>query len=191
MVWSHHHAVVMVVAIAVTMSACVRPQCEIQNDLVAGDAWQFVPPAEDTLWPAPDDAELCDDDAIQVQPIGDDLALEIDTRFGCGWATVMQPIAEDVAVGDELQVRIFYFSQTAFPEANAELAIAIGDDVVMRELVPIPASSGLLAPRIVAERDYPRGTPARFHIGNHGDNSWNLVELSRVEVGDCPAETEP
>jgi hypothetical protein len=174
---------VLVVCVA---SGCEGPQCEVQADLVDGEAWRFVPPEEDTMWPAPEGAAVCEEEAIQIQPLGDDIAVEIDTRFGCGWATVEQPINADINVGDELQVRVFYFSQATFPEAQAQVAIAIDDDVIMDERVDIPTSSGLLAPRIVIDKAYPRGAVARFHIGNHGDNSWNLVELSRVEVAACP-----
>lgn len=174
---------------AVVGGGCdLSPQCEENTDLVDGEAWTFVEPADDTLWPAPPDAALCTAEDLQVQPFGEDLALEVDTRFGCGWATAVQPLALGISAGDALQVRVFYFSQATFPAARAEVAIAIGDEVVMQEFVDIPTSSGLVAPTLTVATDAPAGTPVHFHVGNHGDNSWNLVELSVVTQAPCEPE---
>jgi hypothetical protein len=154
---------------------------------VSAPGWTFVEPADDTLWPAPADAALCDADDIQVQSFGVDDAIEIDTRFGCGWATVEQPIAVDLVAGDDVQARVFYFSQATFPAAQAEVAIALDGAIVVTERVDIPTGSGLLAPRITLDRDVAAGSRAAFHIGNHGDNSWNLIELARLRQVVCPA----
>ncbi len=165
------------------------PVCTDKEPLVAPDAWTFVEPADDTLWPAPDGAALCNASDIQVASFGADDAVEIDTRFGCGWATVSQPIASSLAAGDRVQVRIFYFSQATFPEAQAEVAVALDGDGGVSEKVAIPASSGLVAPVVTVDHDVAAGALAHFHIGNHGDNSWNLIELSRVF--DVPCDDAP
>lgn len=179
-------AAVTCVLLGACGSACdLDPQCEEATDLVAGDAWTFVEPSADVLWVAPADAARCESSALQVQTFGDDVALEVDTRLGCGWATATQPLRADIVEGDELQVRVFYFSQATFPAAQAEVAIAIGADIVMRELVNIPTTSGLIAPRLPVLRNASAGTPVQFHIGNHGDNSWNLVELSAITRVAC------
>ena len=151
-------------------------------------AWAFVPNEQDPLWPAPEGAALCSADEIQVQNFGEDQAVEVDTRFGCGWATVEQPIGVDLKKGDELQIRVFYFSQASFPQDTAEVAIAIDGDVVSSTIVDIPTSSDIIKPRVVVDRDIAAGSMALFHIGNHGDNSWNLIELSRIDSAPCPDE---
>lgn len=166
-------------------SGCAPPECEFQEPLVFAEGWRFVPPTEDVLWPPPPDAPVCTVDDIQVATFGEDEAVEIDTRLGCGWATVEQALGVGLAAGDRVQVRIFYFAQATFPAAEAEVAVALGDDVIVSERVPIPSSSGLVAPRVVIDRAVAAGTPARFHVGNHGDNSWNLIELSRVYTAAC------
>lgn len=172
--------------IGVALMGCEPPAtCESFVDVIDAEAWTFVAPEDDTLWPAPDDAELCEASDVQVQPVGDDLAVEIDTRFGCGWATAEQALAEDIDADDELQIRIFYFSQSSFPAAEAEVAVAIDDEILVSERIAIPTSSGLLAPRVTPARAHAAGAPIRFHIGNHGDNSWNLVEVARVRKAPC------
>ncbi len=162
--------------------------CEDKRDVVDVRAWRFVDPDDDRLWPATDDAVFCTADDLQVQPVGDDLALEIDTRLGCGWATARQPLLEDLRIGDRLQVRVFYFSQTVFPEAEAEVAVAIDGERIMSERVPIPAASGLLQPLLTIKRDVDAGADVDFHVGNHGDNSWNLVELAVIRDVACDTD---
>jgi hypothetical protein len=162
--------------------------CTVKEPLVVADGWTFVSATEDTLWPAPDDAALCEESDIQIASFGADDGVEIDTRSGCGWATVSQPIARPLSTGDRVQVRVFYFTQATFPAASAEVAIAVNGDIVVSESVPIPTSSGLLAPVVVVDHDVEAGALAHFHVGNHGDNSWNLIELARVHEAPCKAE---
>jgi hypothetical protein len=57
-------------------------------------------------------------------------------------------------------------------------AVAIGDDVEWEYRVAIPTASHLAADGWIAEDDVPAGTPIRFHVHNHGINSWNLVEIT-------------
>jgi hypothetical protein len=157
-----------------------EPLCSDKEPLVSADAWTFVPPSDDAIWPAPADAVLCTPDDIQVASFGADEAVEIDTRFGCGFATVSQPITSPLAAGDRVQVRIFYFSQATFPAERAEVAVAVDGEVIVAETIDIPTSSGLVAPIVVINHDVDVGALAHFHVGNHGDNSWNLIELARV-----------
>ena len=89
-------------------------------------------------------------------------------------------------MGREKLIKLFFDFTGSFPEAQAEVAVALDGDIVVSESVAIPTSSGLLAPRVTLERDYDEGSLALFHVGNHGDNSWNLIELSLIASGPCP-----
>ena len=120
---------------------------------------------------------------------GSPIALDVDTRTGCGWATVAQQTRADLVAGDEVLSRLFYFSQTSFPNDVADVALRLGDDDLWRFAVPIPTTSKLELPSVVLQRDVPAGTRVLFHVGNHGDNSWNLLEVSRVRNVFCPAGT--
>jgi len=171
--------------LAATTACAPLPVCTGKEPLVTADGWTFVEPADDALWPPPPDAALCTASDIQVARFGADDAVEIDTRFGCGWATVSQPLGAPLIAGDRVQVRVFYFAQATFPADTAGIAIAVDGDIVVRETVAIPAASGLVAPVVPVERDVAAGALAHFHVGNHGDNSWNLIELSRVFDAPC------
>jgi hypothetical protein len=169
------------------------PLCEEKADLVAMDGWTLLPAADDPFDP-PADAPFCTAEDVRAEPFGQGgpLALDVDTRGGCGWATVRQELLEDLAAGDEVQVRVWYFSQTSFPASEARIALAFDGDVVWSVEVPIPASSTLEAPRFAVEKDVAAGRAAHFHVGNHGDNTWNLLELSRIRKVPCPpGETPP
>lgn len=163
-----------------------EPLCEQKTPAVDPRGWTFVANDDDPLWKAPPETATCSADEIQVQSFGADDAVEIDTSFGCGWATVSQALQVPLHAGDDVQVRVFYFSQASFPEAQAEVAVALDGDIVVSELVAIPSSSRLLAPRVTLARDYAVGSLALFHVGNHGDNSWNLIELSLITEAPCP-----
>ncbi len=182
--------VVVVAGLLMVGVGCEGPRCEQKEPLTDPEAWSFVDPVDDALWPPPPDAAVCDADALQLQAFGDDVAVEIDTRFGCGHATVAQPISAALRTGDEVQIRIFHFAQASFPADVAEVAVAIDDEILLQARVPIPTDAGLLSSRVPVGRDHAVGSVARFHVGNHGDNSWNLVELSRVVVGPCPDEDD-
>jgi hypothetical protein len=176
---------VLLAACSVCACTAEPSTCETLQPLVDVDAWQFVEPADDVVWPAPDDALFCTADDLQVQPIGDVEALEIDTRFGCGWATATQPSLMAASAGDVVRLQIFYFPQASFPEAVANVGFAIDGDVVVSVDVPIPADGGVLSPEVVLTRDVAAGAPVAFHVGNHGDNSWNLTRADLVRSGPC------
>lgn len=179
-------------AVAGCPASCAIEQCVEKVSVIDNSAWQLLAAADDPFLP-PDDAPLCTLEDVRMEPFGagGELALDVDTGRGCGWATVQEPTLVELAPTDELQVRVFYFSQLSFPEAVAELALAVDGERIWSVEVPIPASSGLEAPRffvgdvLAGDTVVPAGTPLQFHVGNHGDNTWNLLEVSRLRQGPC------
>lgn len=170
------------------MAGCPSPDCEEKADLVDMTAWQLLAPAEDPFAP-PADALLCTSDDIRMEPfgIGAPIALDVDTRTGCGWATLRQETRAELVAGDDVFSRLFYFSQNSFPADVANIVLRLGDEDLWRFEVPIPvAATKLEFPTVALDRDVPAGTPVFFHVGNHGDNSWNLLEVSRVRPAFCP-----
>jgi hypothetical protein len=92
-----------------------------------------------------------------------------------------------VAAGEILNFRMWYFSQTNFDVAEAHIVVALGDQAMWTQRVPLPASTGGLAfssepaPRAIAA-----GEKLRFHVENHGTNSWNLIEVTVSRMEPCP-----
>ncbi len=56
----------------------------------------------------------------------------------------------------------------------------IGDRMLWTDTRPIPGPAGLEATRVPLPEDVPAGTPIFFHVRNHGQNSYELLELSIV-----------
>jgi hypothetical protein len=163
------------------------PLCDEKSSLVDMEAWTEVPAADDPWEPA-EDTPFCTiaNGEIRSEPFGNGpVALDIDTNFECGWATVTQPAALPIEKGEHVLIRVFYFSQVTFPQATAQMAVRIGDDEIWSETVDIPTESNVTAPDIVMERDVDEGEPILFHIGNHGNNVWSLIELMRLRKVEC------
>lgn len=181
--------------VVVVCAGCPGETCEEKADLVAMDGWTLVAADDDPFGPA--DRPACGEDRVRMEPfgVGGPIALDIDTGFGCGWATAKQRLAEDLEPGDRLNVHVWVETQTEFAGETstvdalvfAELALAFDDETFWSTSVQIPVSAYLEgASDAPIEKTIPAGTEVFFHLGNHGANTWSLVELSRVRDAPCP-----
>jgi hypothetical protein len=109
--------------------------------------------------------------------LGAEPVFSVDTG-ACTYITARQPALRDVAQGETLVARVWHFALNAGEAAEAHVALRIGDTTVLDQTVPIPSAGGLIAVSETAPRAFEAGTPVFFHLHNHGDNSWSLVELS-------------
>jgi len=108
----------------------------------------------------------------------------------CSWTTVEQPLLFDVAAGEPINVRVWCFSQTTEEVAEATLLVAAGEEPLWQRSVPLPAVTGeLLFDTLPAPHALPSGTPVRWHLQNHGENSWNLIELSVTRRTPCASSS--
>lgn len=169
---------------ALTGSACTPPSCPegpLLTSLIDHERWTPVASAEDPFEPA-EGAEIfpCEERVMTVEQLGDRTSWSVITGT-CNWATVSQPLPRELHEGDELRVEVFWFSQQDFPGAVATVGLATGDEIVLAHPVPVPGPGSLLDVTIRVPRDVPEGAPLCFHVGNHGTNSWNLLDVSLVE----------
>lgn len=155
--------------------------------LVDHDRWQRVTLDEDLFEPAEgDDIYPCDERDTVVEQLGDVTTWSV-TTGGCNWVTVSQALPRDLGEGDELFIELFWFSQRDFPGAIANVAIAVGSDVVLTRRVEVPADAELVEATVTLPRHAAAGTPLTFHVGNHGTNSWNLIDVSLKNDEERPA----
>lgn len=103
----------------------------------------------------------------------------------CNWATVEQPLLDDIFEGELVRPRVWHFELSAPEPAEGYAAIAIDGVIVWEYTVSIPTESALVDYAWTADRDINAGTPLQFHVNNHGSNSWHLAELNAE-----PAEDE-
>jgi hypothetical protein len=158
--------------------------------LVEHTAWTIVPEDLDPFPPPPGgDAGTararCGPGDMMVEELNGELSYTIKTRL-CSYGTAEQPALSSVAAGELLTMRIWYFSQLRFEATEATSILAFGSDPVWTRTVPLPATTGgLLLATMPAPVALAMGTPIRWHISNHGENSWNILEASVTRQVPC------
>jgi len=105
--------------------------------------------------------------------------LDVETAF-CNYVLLEHPALVDIAVGDELNLRFYYFDLVASEPAEAHLALLLDDTVAWQTHVPIPSSADAVDVRFPAPRALSVGEPLRWHLHNHGQNSWVLTAVTRT-----------
>lgn len=181
------------------------PVCEQKVQLVDHMLWTVVPAEDDPFvdgdpadffrsadgGTAADDAGYrptrCPDSAYGYIPLGGEHSFDVDTGE-CSWGTAAQPLLGTITNGQMLRVRIWHFSQATFDAAVADVVIRVGDEDIFVEAVPIPASTGILGGEFPSPISASAGEAVYWHVGNHGDNSWNIVELSTLIDAPCPMD---
>jgi hypothetical protein len=154
-----------------------EPQPErARGPLIEPEAWEIVSAPEDPFADRLEDAS-CPDGAYMPELLANEPVFSVDTS-GCRYMTARQPALRDVAEGETLVARVWHFALNAGESAEAHVALRVGESVVLDETVPIPSEGGLIVREEFAPQAFPAGTPVFFHLHNHGDNSWSLVELS-------------
>ena len=106
--------------------------------------------------------------------------LEIDTTF-CNYASLVQPSLTTVDLGEVLEVLVYHGSLTSSEEAEAHVALMLGEQVVWEQQIGIPSGSGVYSVEVDAALSAPAGTSVVFHLHNHGANSWNLGHFRRAD----------
>ncbi len=163
--------------IAALAAGCPEPPPDPEPvSLIDHDLWTLLDEADDPFASHRPDPVDCPDTAWGYEFIGED-ALEVRTD-SCNYLSVAQPSEAAVAAGDELHVRLWHHSLSAAEDAVAHAAIAIDGEVIWEVEHAIPGDSGMDAPFWDAEADYDAGAEVVFHLHNHGNNTWNFIELS-------------
>ncbi len=154
----------------------------------------FFLPATDPFSPlrAPD--HYCDPIGIGFEELAGEPSFKVESG-SCNYVTVVQPSMTNIEPGDEVLVRMWHFALTAPSGGEAYIAIQIGDRMLWQAWLPIPCRGGLVGfaagdcsdNPIPAEVDptpstadfsAPAGTPVYFHLQNHGENGYNLLEIT-------------
>gem|GEM_PF-2119904 len=145
--------------------------------LVGHKLWKVVEGKEDPYDGICSKAKACDSKGLGYEFFGGEDTFEIRTGL-CNCVTIRQPSLVSIRKGGTIQVRIWHFKLTAPAPGKAYLSLSFGQDKVWEGSVLIPSKSGLLAPDWKSKKAYPAGTPVFFHLHNHGENFWSIIELS-------------
>lgn len=144
--------------------------------LLLADLWEVLAEEEDPFGDRPANAR-CLDTGVRAESLGMERVLGIDTA-DCGYVTARQKTLHDIAKGDIVVVRLWHFELTAAEPAEAHAVVQVDGITFMEERVAIPQEGGLIRAEAQAEREIPAGSVAYFHLHNHGENSWALLEVS-------------
>ena len=167
------------------LSACEEngtPGAESAMDepiaLIHNEAWVVVAqPADDFVVSTQVSDECVQGDGFLSELFGEDLVLSVDTAK-CASLTVEQALLNDLPPHGFVTGRVWHFALSAENPAMAWVAITIGETLVWSEPIAIPSDSGLLFIKWRAALGFTAGEPIRFHVQNHGSNSWHLIDLS-------------
>lgn len=142
-------------------------------------AWDPVDEADDPFSADKADDAVCDSLGYVTEDYEGEQAFFVDTE-ACDYLTVEQPALSSVAVDDTLHLRLYHFELTAPDSGQAHLAVAFGQRTVWEQRVDIPAGAELVDVTWQAEEAVHEGDPVLFHVNNHGDNNYVLIELSKM-----------
>ena len=163
---------VVALALLFALSGCSEPQ-----SLWDHQAWTQLGAASDP-WPnRPEDAD-CSPLGWFPEPYDGRDSVTIETN-ACPWASLQQPSLADVEVGDSIDLEFWHFNLTAAEPAEAEFGVLLDGQLLYSWVSPIPAPAGLVETTISSPVAAPAGAPLVLHLHNHGDNSYNFVDLIR------------
>lgn len=142
--------------------------------LVAGATWTAAPASADPM-PAHDTGAGCG-----AGGFGEELGgVEVDTEI-CPYAVLQHELLAGFDAGDTLRLNWWHADLVWAEQSEGHLLLAAGGEVIYERTVAIPADAEAyleeLEPGVAAEA----GEPLVLHVHNHGYNTWNLLELSRL-----------
>lgn len=103
--------------------------------------------------------------------------LEINTG-SCNYSLLEHPSLLDMPKGAEVQFELWHFDLLAAEPATAHVALLFGDDVQWEAEIAIPQYGTVRNESFHATRALAAGEPVRFHLHNHGQNTWTLGNVT-------------
>jgi len=140
--------------------------------LVAMEAFELLPFSEDPIPDRPDDAVPCPRRATAIEAG----ALELDSTV-CDWITVQAPALIKVREGQDLELFFFHAALAAPEPTEAVMEVRLGDEVIWRQVDPVPSSDAFYDQAIPSPVALSPGDPVIVHVHNHGANTYTLAHL--------------
>lgn len=168
---------------ATTESAATGPVPELDGtmvDLVKPGLWQPQAAAAD---PLPDHRPATVDCALGIGWLAEPGGFEVNTG-ACNYGSFSQPTLREIVPGAQISLSLYYFDLVAPAPATAHLAVTVGDHTLFEREIAIPGKADVFDIDLVADFELPAGSPAVFHLHNHGQNTWTLAHI-QVEVEDA------
>lgn len=105
----------------------------------------------------------------------------------CSFLGLHQPSAFRVAAGHRIDLAFSHDRLLAEEPSEGHVAVMLGDLVLWDDTIAIPAEPARFTHSVVVDAAIPAGTPVVLHLHNHGDNTWNFVDISTgPDSGETP-----
>lgn len=180
MVKLHQHSIRWIfslLALVLFCESCGDDRPVGKRYLVDHYQWTLVNVASEHFDAPPTDL-ICDTErGAIVEELGGELVHAISTQY-CSYVTLAQPSLSAVYEGESYYLRYWNSSLSSPLGGLATIVVSIDGDLIWKEELPIPSSSGLTVYELPVPRDYPAGSNIIYHVDNHGENEYALIELS-------------
>ena len=141
-------------------------------DLVSGNNWQISSTDQDPFIDSLDTRIPCRETDYGEEYGG----VEISTQR-CGYLTIEQPSLVAVSIGEDLYVNLWHSTLISSEPSTATLMISLNDQIVWNEEITIPQEANVYEQFIKSPVDAPQGSVIRFHVRNHGANTYTLYQF--------------
>jgi hypothetical protein len=152
------------------------PIPRVRTSLIDHTDWRVLDPHEDPFVDRPSQS-VCGPEGVSVTALAGELSYDIETGT-CNYITAVQSTQRAVTAGELLKLRVWHFELTAPAPAEAHVVVMVDGVFLLDTRVAIPAPGGLIKSELRIDRPIAAGAPIYFHLHNHGQNSWALVEVS-------------
>jgi hypothetical protein len=148
-----------------------------REPLVTLEGWSSVAPSDDPYVAAAGGAPTCVTPTFRVEEA--QAWVEIDTTL-CNWVTLSQPTLAAVEPGDLLEIDFSHYDLDAATPATAELRLRFDDCEAWSSSIPIPGPAQVHEEQFRSPCRLTSGGVVLFHLHNHGQNTYQLKDLSRL-----------
>jgi hypothetical protein len=105
--------------------------------------------------------------------------LEVDTGL-CNWVTLKASAESAVTEGQQLQLIVSHYDLNAAAPAEAELRLSFEDCDAWSQAIPIPSAANVDKEQFASPCVLKAGGSVLFHLHNHGQNTYQLQDLSSL-----------
>ncbi len=144
------------------------------EEVIDGTQWVALARAEDPFVTLLPDAVT---DCVVAGVDTSDGLLDLDTG-ACGFISATTPLTGTIHEGEQVKIILWHLALYADPPAQGTFLVHIGDTEVARVVVDIPKLEQVYQPVFTAPKTWPKGTPVRAHVHNHGANTWKLYTVT-------------
>jgi hypothetical protein len=146
--------------------------------IVDNTQWSSISGASgDPFAAAAEGKVLCSSEAIEPELFNQIMGVTVSTE-DCSYATLSQETQIDLSEGDRVTLNMWHYRLTSPEGGEAHMAVQLGEDLIWEDFISIPAETAGTVEEIKLTSDYPIGTPVFFHVTNHGQNAYSLVEFT-------------